>query len=254
MRSREDSDALRAAGSSVAVVGSGFVGCEAAASLALTGREVTLVTDEPMPQSRRLGGRVGIRIAAWLEDTGVRLRLASPVESLDLSGVTLEGGERVHADTVVSALGIEPAVEPAEAAGLDLEEGRIACDAAGRTSAPGVFAAGDVARLHHPLAGRRLSVEHWGDALAQGGVAGRAAAGDEHAAWEEVPGFWSTIGRRTLKQAAWGDGHDEVRLEEHGEAWTAWLLRDGRCVGVLTHDRDEDYERGRGLVAEGARL
>ncbi len=254
MRTREHSDALRAAGNTVAVVGSGFIGCEAAASLALTGREVTLVSDEPMPQSRRLGGEVGVRIAAWLEDTGVRLRMASPMESLDLSGVTLEGGERIAADTVVSALGIEPAVEPAEAAGLELDEGRIACDEAGRTSAPGVFAAGDVARLHHPLADRRLSVEHWGDALAQGGVAGRAAAGDEQVAWTEVPGFWSTIGRQTLKQAAWGDGHDTVRLEEHGDAWTAWLLRDGRCVGVLTHQRDEDYERGRGLVADGARL
>ena len=168
MRTREHSDSLRAAGNTVAVVGSGFIGCEAAASLALTGREVTLVSDEPMPQSRRLGGEVGIRIAAWLEDTGVRLRMASPMESLDPFGVTLEGGERIAADTVVSALGIEPAVEPAETAGLELDEGRIACDAAGRTSAPGVFAAGDVARLHHPLADRRLSVEHWGDALAQG--------------------------------------------------------------------------------------
>ena len=85
-------------------------------------------------------------------------------------------------------------------------------------------------------------------------MAGRAAAGDPAAAWDQVPGFWSTIGRRTLKQAAWGDGHDEVRLDEHGEAWTAWFVRDGRCVGVLTHDRDEDYERGRELVAAGAAL
>lgn len=254
VRTREDSDALRVAGKSVVVVGSGFIGCEAAASLAFTGREVTLVSDEPVPHARRLGGEVGIRVAGWLEEAGVRLRMASPVESLDASGVTLEGGERVAADTVVSALGIEPSVAPARAAGLDLDDGRIACDAAGRTSAPGIFAAGDVARLHHPLAGRRLSVEHWGDALAQGEVAGRAAAGDEDAAWSEVPGFWSTIGGRTLKQADLGDGHDEVRLEEHGDAWTAWLLRDGRCVGVLTHERDEDHERGRDLVAAGARL
>ncbi len=236
------------------VVGSGFIGCEAAASLALSGREVTLVSDEPAPHARRLGGEVGARIAAWLEDAGVRLRMGSPVERLEPTGVTLEGGERLSAGTVVSALGIQPAVEPAVVAGLDLDGGRIACDAAGRTSAAGVFAAGDVARLHHAVAGRRLTVEHWGEALAQGVVAGRAAAGDATAAWDQVPGFWSTIGRRTLKQAAWGDGHDEVRLEDHGEAWSAWFLRDGRCVGVLTHDRDDDYERGRELVAAGAAL
>ncbi len=180
--------------------------------------------------------------------------MGTPVERMEASGVTLEGGERLPAATVVSALGIEPAAEPAVVAGLELDAGRIACDSAGRTSAAGVFAAGDVARLHNTLAGRRLTVEHWGEALAQGTVAGRAAAGDPAAAWDQVPGFWSTIGRRTLKQAAWGDGHDEVRLDEHGEAWTAWFVRDGRCVGVLTHDRDEDYERGRELVAAGAAL
>ena len=72
------------------------------------------------------------------------------------------------------------------------------------------------------VAGRPLHVEHWGDALAQGEVAGTTAAGGE-AAWTTVPGFWSTIGERTLKYAAWGDGFDEVRVREHGDgAFTAW--------------------------------
>jgi hypothetical protein len=67
-----------------------------------------------------------------------------------------------------------------------------------------------------------------------------------------VPGFWSTIGERTLKYAAWGDGHDAQRLErgENG-AFTVWYSRDGVAVGVLAHDRDEDYERGRELIAAG---
>ena len=71
------------------------------------------------------------------------------------------------------------------------------------------------------------------------------------AAWDAVPGFWSTIGTRTVKYASWGDGYDEVRVDDNGGGWTAWYGLDGRCVGVLTHERDEDYERGSELVAAG---
>jgi NADPH-dependent 2,4-dienoyl-CoA reductase/sulfur reductase-like enzyme len=127
------------------------------------------------------------------------------------------------------------------------------CDESGRTSAERVLAAGDAARFLNPVAGRHLGVEHWGEALAQGESAGRTAAGSE-VRWDAVPGFWSTIGERTIKQAAWGDGHDEVRLRDSGDGWTAWYGREGRCVGVLTHQRDEDYERGSELVAAGAPL
>ena len=82
----------------------------------------------------------------------------------------------------------------------------------------------------------------------------RALAGED-ASWDEVPGFWSTIGTRTLKHAAWGDGFDEDRLVEYaGGAFTVWYVRDGVAVGVLTHERDEDYERGRELIARGERL
>ena len=109
-----------------------------------------------------------------------------------------------------------------------------------------------MARLDNPTAGRRITVEHWGEALAQGEVAGRTAAGAE-ALWDAVPGFWSTIGTRTIKQAAWGDGHEEIRLDEGDGGWTAWYERDGRSVGVLAHERDEDYGRGADAVAAGTR-
>jgi 3-phenylpropionate/trans-cinnamate dioxygenase ferredoxin reductase subunit len=83
-------------------------------------------------------------------------------------------------------------------------------------------------------------------------VAGRTAAG-RNAAWTDVPGFWSTIGKHTLKQAAWGDGHDAVTFTEHQDGgFTAWYGRDGKIVGVLTNDADEDYERGRDLISIGA--
>ena len=117
---------------------------------------------------------------------------------------------------------------------------------------PGCIAAGDVAFARNARAGRSLRVEHWGDALGQGEVAGRNAAGED-AEWDAVPGFWSTIGDHTLKYAAWGDGFEESRLEPQGDgAFTAWYGREGKIVGVLAHEADDDYERGRSLIAEGA--
>jgi hypothetical protein len=72
----------------------------------------------------------------------------------------------------------------------------------------------------------------------------------EHAEWNEVPGFWSTIGSHTLKHAAWGESFDEARLVEHDNgAFTIWYTQAGVTVGVLTHERDEDYKHGRELIA-----
>jgi NADPH-dependent 2,4-dienoyl-CoA reductase/sulfur reductase-like enzyme len=121
-----------------------------------------------------------------------------------------------------------------------------------RTTAAGLLAAGDVCLAENAAAGRPLRVEHWGDALGQGSVAGRTVAGAS-ARWSEVPGFWSTIGSHTLKCAAWGDGYEETRLQRRpGGGFEAWYGRGGRIVGVLAYDADETYERGRELIAEGA--
>ena len=124
-----------------------------------------------------------------------------------------------------------------------------------RTSAPGIYAAGDVALARNAAAGRRLPVEHWGEALNQGEAAGANAAGGD-AAWAAAPGFWSTIGDRALKHVGWGDGFDEARLVDHARRRLHGLVRraTGVTVGVLTHERDEDYERGRELIEQGRPL
>ncbi|MGZ4166002.1 MAG: FAD-dependent oxidoreductase, partial [Solirubrobacteraceae bacterium] len=177
-----------------------------------------------------------------------------PVDAIERQGGRLEvraGAQRVGAPVVIMATGVAPRGELLDGR-VSLEGGAVPVDSAMRSELPGVLAAGDVCIAFNDAAGRRLRVEHWGDALAQGAIAGRTAAG-EQAAWRDVPGFWSTIGRRTLKYAAWGDGYDEVRFEPRdGEAFTAWYRRDGRVVGVLAHDSDDAYERGRELIAEGA--
>ena len=258
MRTVADSDRLRAraaSGSSAAVIGSGFVGCEAAASLAARGLAVTMLSQESAPQAGRLGEAAGERIAQWLREAGVALRLEVEVASIEHARrVRLTDGTVCDAEIVLLAAGAAPDATLAAQAGLALDGGAVAVDAAMRSSHPLVLAAGDVACAENRAAGRRLRVEHWGDAIAQGETAGRVLAGAD-GAWDRVPGFWSQIGERTLKHAAWGDGFDDAQLVAHGnDAFTVWYTRGGVVVGVLTHERDADYERGRLLIACGGRL
>jgi 3-phenylpropionate/trans-cinnamate dioxygenase ferredoxin reductase component len=245
---------LRERGSAV-VIGSGFIGCEIAASLRRRGQSVALLTDEQAPNAARLGLEAAERMRRWLEEEGVEVHLGVPVEEIVRRGDALEvvaGGVRAQGDVVVMAVGVAPRSELAAAAGLELADGAVPTDAAMHTSRTGLLCAGDVCIAHNATAGRPLRVEHWGDALGQGQVAGRTAAGQD-VQWTDVPGFWSTIGTRTLKYAAWGDGYEQAQLEQHAEgAFTAWYGREGKIVGVLAHNRDDDYERGRSLIAGGA--
>jgi len=257
VRSLADARNLRGraeAAHSAIVVGSGFIGCEAAASLAMRGLRVVLVSDEHVPHAARLGVEAGRRIASWLVELGVALRLGAPVEAIEPGLVRVPGKAPARADLVLLASGVRPRSGLAEAAGLELDAGRVVTDEHMRTSAEGVYAVGDLALARNAAAGRTLKVEHWGEALEHGKVAGTTAAGGE-ASWATAPGFWSTIGTRTLKHVAWGDGFDTARLIDHpGGAFTVWYGAQGTAVGVLTHGCDADHERGRGLIEAGRPL
>lgn len=256
MRTLENSARLRervGKGDRAVVVGSGFIGCEAAASLSLRGASVTLVSLEEVPQGERLGGEVGGRIRGWLEDYGVDLRLGTALEGIERRdggySVAVEGGGDIPAGTVLFGTGVEPRLGLADAAGLELDGG-VVTDSSMRTSGPGVFAVGDIASAFNESAGRHVSVEHWGDALEHGRVAGTVIAGGE-AAWSMAPGFWSTIGDRTLKYWAWDGGWDEHAFEDRGESFVVRYGRDGALVGILTHGADKDYENGREPIERG---
>lgn len=261
MRNVEDSIRLQRSvgpGNRAVVVGSGFIGCEAAASLSMRGVEVTMVSLEDLPQEERLGGEAGERILAWLRDYDVETRFGAGVEEITRSGnrftIRLDGGDEISGDRVLFGVGVKPRTGLAEVAGLEVERGGVVAAASMRTVAPGIFAVGDIAFAQNAAAGRRLHVEHWGEALNHGRVAGAVIAGGE-AVWDVAPGFWSTIGDKTLKYVAWGDGWDEARLVDHGGgAFTVRYGLEGVCVGVLTHSRDEDYEEGRKMVETGATL
>jgi 3-phenylpropionate/trans-cinnamate dioxygenase ferredoxin reductase component len=264
MRTIENSERLQSRaseGSRAIVVGSGFIGCEAAASLSLRGVEVTLVSQEEGPQRERLGEDASRRLQGWLEGYGVDLLMGTDVESIERKDegfeVAVAGGDTVSGQTVLLAAGVRPRTQLAEEAGLAMERGGIVTDSSMRTSAPGILAVGDIAFAMNEAAGSRQKVEHWGDALEHGRVAGTVLAGGE-AVWKEAPGFWSTIGDKTLKYWAWSGGWDETRFVEkdgsEGEAFAVWYGREGVTVGVLAHNTDEEYEEGRELIERGAPL
>ena len=243
-------------GESAIVIGSGFIGCEIAASLRMRGHRVELVSDEAAPNVARLGDEAAAVLARWLQEQGVALHLGTAVERIERSPGELRviaDGSSVSGDVVIMATGVAPRGELAAATtGIELADGAIPVSADMRSARADVLAAGDVCRAENVAAGRPLRVEHWGDALTQGEIAGATAAGKQ-VVWDEVPGFWSTIGSRTLKYAAWGDGFDQARFERHSDGgFTVWYAREGQVVGVLTHEADGDYERGSELIKRGA--
>ncbi len=257
VRTVVDSEQLAAlAENRVLLVGSGFIGCEAAVSMALRGAEVTMATLERRPQIERLGERVAERLAAWLEECGITLlaeaKLKEIVAERGGGAARFEDGREREADAVVLALGVVRNDGLAAAAGVAVDDG-VPVSAAMVSSHPRLLAAGDVAFADNPTAGRRLRVEHWGEALSQGEVAGRTLAGAE-VSWDVAPGFWSTLGERTLKYAGWGDGWDETEFEPgEGESFVARYGRGGELVGILAHGDDHAYEDGKRAIEERAR-
>lgn len=236
------------AGTRALVIGSGFIGCEIAASLAKRGVRATLVGQDTLPQAERLGHDAAERIAGWLGELGVQLVMNTEVRAItDGRVLELKDGGRLEGDYVILGVGVRPRVALARDAGLHLKDGAIPVDCKMQVRDK-LLAVGDIAYAHNVSAGRHLRVEHWGDALEHGEVAGRVLAGED-ACWESVPGFWSTIAEHTLKYAAWGDGHDRCALVERpGGGFTVWYSRKRTLVGVLTCDCDHDYERGRDMI------
>jgi 3-phenylpropionate/trans-cinnamate dioxygenase ferredoxin reductase component len=261
VRDRQSGEALRgiaASGRRVVVIGSGFVGCEAAASLARRGAGVVLVTDEALPHAARLGSDAGARIADWLRADGVELVLSDGVETIRQESdgtwrVRLVSGRTLESDAVVSGSGARPNLALAESAGVRIENGGVVTDSELHTTDPWIWAAGDIAYAHNPLADRPLRVEHWGEAETMGEIAGANLAG-QHRRWEQAPGFWSAIGDHQLKYSAWGDGYETAHFVNSEDGWAVWYADDSTVVGVLTCDWDDEYERGQTLIEHSAPL
>ena len=169
-------------GESAIVIGSGFIGCEIAASLRMRGHAVELVSDEPRRTSRGSATKRPRVLARLAAGAGRGAALSAPPWS-GSSGRrgelrVIAGGGSASGDVVIMATGVAPRGELAAATtGIELADGAIPVSADMRTARADVLAAGDVCRAENVAAGRPLRVEHWGDALAQGEIAGATAAG-----------------------------------------------------------------------------
>jgi 3-phenylpropionate/trans-cinnamate dioxygenase ferredoxin reductase component len=242
LRTLPDADALRAAftsGGSVAVIGAGWIGCEVAAAARTLGCEVVLIEQAAAPLEAVLGRELGTLFADLHRDNGVQLLSEARVEAIADGHVRLSDGTTVAADTVVVGVGVAPNTELAAAAELDVDDGIVA-DEQLRTSAPDVFAAGDVARAFHPRYGRHVRVEHWANALHQGPAAARAMLdrgepyirlpyffSDQYTLGMEYIGLHAPTDRLVVKRAGdelrlmafWIDGSGRVTAGMHVNEW-----------------------------------
>ncbi|MFF3257058.1 NAD(P)/FAD-dependent oxidoreductase [Actinacidiphila glaucinigra] len=192
-----DSERLKAAftaGARIVVIGGGWIGLETAAAAKQAGADVTVLEAEELPLLRVLGREAAEVFAALHTDHGVVLRHGAQVERITGSGgraggVQLADGTRLPADAVVVGVGITPNVQLAETAGLEVRNG-IVTDAHLRTSAPDVFAAGDVANAYHPFLDRHIRVEHWANALNQPATAAQGMLGGD-AVYDRLPYFYT---------------------------------------------------------------
>ena len=240
LRTVEDSDALQARldrGGRVVVVGAGWIGAEVAASARTRGLDVTVLDPAAVPLERVLGTEVGAVYRDIHADRGVRMLLGTGVEAIvggtSAEGVRTSDGRELPCDLVVVGVGVQPRTGLAAEAGIAVDNG-ILVDAHLRTSAPGVYAAGDVANAEHPFYGERIRVEHWANALNQGPAAARNMLGGADA-YERLPYFFSDQYDVGMEYTGFARSWDRVLLrgDPASREFIAFWLADDRVVAGM---------------------
>jgi 3-phenylpropionate/trans-cinnamate dioxygenase ferredoxin reductase subunit len=241
LRTLADSDRLladlRDGGRRVVVVGAGWIGLEATAAARGYGNDVTVVEPQPTPLFQVMGPEMGEVFAVLHRQHGVHLRTGTGVREFRGDGavasVVTDGGDEIPADLVLVGVGAAPNTALAEEAGLQVDNG-VVTDAALRTSAPDVFAAGDVANSFHPLYGRHVRVEHWANALNGGPAAARSMLGQD-ISYDRVPYFFTDQYDLGMEYSGLGGPDATVACRgnrEDGE-FVAFWLSDGRVVAGM---------------------
>jgi 3-phenylpropionate/trans-cinnamate dioxygenase ferredoxin reductase component len=258
LRSFDESLALRthaSAAQRAVVVGAGFIGCEVAASLRGLGVDVVLVEPQPAPLAAVLGEQIGELVARLHRAEGVDVRTGVGVADVrgrhHVESVLLSDDAEVTADLVVVGIGSKPATEWLDGSGIEVDNGVI-CDAAGRTSAPNVWALGDVASWRDTT-GHQVRVEHWSNVAEQARVVVPAMLGQDAPSAVVVPYFWSD--QYDVKIQCLGEplASDIVHLvEDDGRKFLAYYERDGLVAGVVGGGMPGKVMKTRGKIAAGA--
>ncbi|AYF73721.1 FAD-dependent oxidoreductase [Nocardia yunnanensis] len=261
LRSRADAEVLRSAlerGGSLLVVGAGLIGCEVAATARGLGAAVTVLDAGPHPVARVAPAIVGNHLRALHAEHGVAMHTDVLLTRLERAGGTVVAaaadGSTWQASVALIAIGSVPDTRLAEAAGLVVADG-IWVDERYRTSAAGVYAAGDAASRFDTAAGRYRREEHWNSAQAQGAGAARSMLGLPLPA-DETPWGWSLQYGRNMQFAGTIGPDDELVVRGRPDAGdgTVLGLREGRAIGVVVLGRPGEFRAARDLVGRGAQV
>ncbi|GAA4350404.1 hypothetical protein GCM10023087_16980 [Microbacterium rhizosphaerae] len=263
LRRLDDSNALaeqlRGGGKRLVLIGSGWIGLEVAASARELGNEVTVLERDPVPLSAALGTELGEIFGRMHREHGVDLRMSVNVERVvgeaRADGVVVDG-ETVPADLVLVGVGAVPNTGLAEAAGLEVQNG-ILVGSNLRTSAPDVFAAGDVANAYHPVIQQHLRSEHWANALNAGPVAARSMLG-QNAVFDHIPYFYTDQYDLGMELSGYPPLMSQAQLVIRGDLDTrefiAFWVDDERVVGGMNVNVWDVNETVQELIRSGKRV
>ncbi len=193
------------------IIGASFIGLEVASGLCARGIEVHVVGRDTSLMAKVLGKQLGAFLQALHEEHGVIFHLGTTASTIDANEVVLTNEETLQADLVVIGIGVRPRIGLAERAGLTVDRG-VVVDRYLQTSAPGIYAAGDIARWPDPLTGERVRIEHWVVAQRQGQTAALNMIGRKQP-YDAVPFFWTEQQGFGLSYVGHGAGFDEVVID-----------------------------------------
>lgn len=258
VRDHADADALRAAaaaGDNFVVIGGGYIGLEAAAVLAKSGKHVTVLEMMDRVMARVAGEPLSRFYEAEHRAHGVDVRLDVMIEAIEgdgdrATGVRLSDGSLIPADHIVVGIGIIPAVQPLLAAGAHSTSGGVEVDAQCRTTLPDVFAVGDCATHHNAFAdGALVRLESVQNANDQANVVAKTIQGED-VSYAAVPWFWSNQYDLRLQTVGLSIGHDAVvvRGDVASRSFSVVYLRDGVVIALDCVNATKDYVQGKALV------